>query len=106
MKNILIILPSIRCGGQEKVALKTGKLLSKYYNIYLLVLFNGEEELNTQDLNVIKGKNITGGTLIAKILNYLYLIMQISKIKKDKHISVSISFATAANLLNITTKRH
>lgn len=104
MKNILIILPSVAYGGQEKVALKTAQLLQKYYKVYVYIFYRRTKELDTEGINILSGNNCISSNPCLKIWNYLINYINIKKIKKELHIDVTISFATSANLLNIVSR--
>ena len=44
MKNLMIIVPSLATGGQEKVAALTADFLKEHYNVYMVIFERGENE--------------------------------------------------------------
>lgn len=105
MKKILLIVPSLGRGGQEMVAVKTAKLLSSSYQVYMYVLASTKNELDIQDIPLFRGVKIVGKkrTILLPIV-YIVNYFNIKRLKKKMQIDVAISIASAANLLNIFTK--
>lgn len=104
MKNVAIIVPSLKGGGAEKaVSNITMNLNGEKYKIYL-ILFDGTAikypyKAELININIKATKNPLG-----KIINFLKRYLKIKKIKKIKKIDTTISFMLGANLLNILTK--
>ncbi len=98
-KKILITLPSIRYGGQEKVAISTAKLLSKYYDVTILVFYRSDKEMDSDNIPVVScgEENAKGFKLFRRIR-----IMR--RLKKQQRYYASISFSPSANLINVITR--
>src|SRR5690554_1834624 len=105
MKNVAIIISSLKGGGAERVVSNiTMNLPKDKYNIYL-ILFDGSsieysyggELIN---LNIKANKNP-----ILKIVNFIRRYIKIKDINKTYDIDTSISFLGGPNLLNIITKK-
>lgn len=99
-KKVLITIPSIRYGGQEKVAVNTAKLLSRYYDVTILVFFRCDKEIDANGITVMscKEENLKGLKIFRRIK-----IMR--KLKKQEQYHASISFSPGANLINVITKK-
>lgn len=106
MKNILLITPSLAPGGQEMVAIKTAKLLSSLYQVYMYVLSPHSNELDTDDILVFRSNKILKHSSHFSVINYIINYINIKRYKSKLNIDVAISIAPAANLLNILTKKN
>lgn len=100
MKKILIIIPSIRYGGQEKVAIKTARLLSKKYDVNILVFKRSENEIDASGLDILDC-----GSASSKIGSFFKRYITASNLKKTRNYNVSISFSPGANIINVMTKK-
>lgn len=103
MKNIALIIYSLKGGGAERVASLLSKKLSEKHNIYL-VLFNSDDiayDYNGKliDLNIKSSNNI-----IEKLKNVFLRVKGLRKIKKRYNIETSISFLGSSNIINILSK--
>lgn len=100
-KKVLIIIPSIEYGGQEKVAVNTARMLSKEYSVTLFVFYRGNNEIDSSGINVIScGENQEDKFKIIHRLNKL------NRLKKKFKYDVCLSFSPSANLINILTKKN
>lgn len=102
-KNILILVPSLKMGGQEKVAVHTSKLLSDTYQLWMAVFNNKnvafEPKCEVIDINVppLDGK-------LNKVINVIKRVNKIKLIKKNLKIDVTLSFGLTANLVNVLSQ--
>lgn len=104
MKNIAIIVPSLKGGGAERVVSLLSQELSKKYNLYLIV-FDSDALAYSYggklvDINVKSNKNI-----LMKIVNVIRRVHKVRKVKKQNSIHYSISFLSSANIINILSKQ-
>lgn len=58
MKNIAILVPSLKSGGAEKQAALLAKLLSKNYQVYFFVFYGSVESSETNTLILKQGSSI------------------------------------------------
>lgn len=103
MKNIGIIISSLKGGGAERVVSIISKELSKRYNVYLII-FNGEDIVyryggNLIDLNIKPHRNY-----IVKAINIIKRTYKVKKIKKLYNINTTFSFLHGPNVVNILSK--
>lgn len=106
MKNIAIIVPSLKGGGAERVVSNMTMNLSKdKYNIYLILFDSSgmkypymgkliDLDIKANDNPFIKG------------VNFIKRYFRIKKIKNQYQIDTSISFLPGPSLLNILTKKN
>jgi len=101
-KNILIIIPTLSGGGAEKVAANLSKVLSKKYNLYLIIFQNEiTYDYSGKIINLgLMGKN----NFFSKLSVFLKRIIKLKKIKKKYNIDLSISFLDSGNIVNIISK--
>ncbi|MSU02125.1 glycosyltransferase [Tissierella pigra] len=104
MKNIAIIISSLKGGGAERVASNITINLSKEkYKVYLILFDSTSMEYSYGgeliDINIKANNNP-----ISKVLNFIRRYFKIKEIKTQYKIDISISFLGGPNLLNILTK--
>lgn len=99
-KNILIIVPSLRLGGQERVAVNDAEILSKEHNVTLLI-FDSEGKSYKTDVNTINIDVPSKPGALFKIRNVIQRVRRVNKIKKKERLDAVISFGPPANLINI-----
>lgn len=103
MKNIAIIIPSLRGGGAERVASLLSQVLSEKYNVYLII-FNGEGKVYSYggkliDLNIKSHPNY-----FIKLVNVIKRIYKVKKVKKRYNINTTFSFSNGPNIVNVLSK--
>lgn len=104
MKNIALMIYSLKGGGAERVVSQLSQELSKKYNLYLFV-FDSEDVAypyggNLIDINVKSYRNFFG-----KMINVIRRTYRVKKLKKQYNIQTSISFMNSANIVNILSRR-
>ncbi len=103
MKNIGIIVQSLRGGGAERAVANLSRDLSDNYNVYL-ILFEVDNIAYPYKGTIIdvgvKASNSKAGQLLNLIKRYLI----IKRIKKQYKLDLTISFMPKANLYNVLTK--
>lgn len=100
MKAIAIIIQKLNGGGAERTAANLSILLSKFYNVHLIV-FDGRNIAYPykgilHNLEMPPQKN--------KVKNLFNRVILIKKIKKQYNISATISLMDGANLVNILSR--
>lgn len=99
-KNLLLIVPTLRLGGQERVAINTAEILSAVYNI-TFVVFDGRNAVYTPPCAVIDLAIPAAPGKLTKIINALRRACALRKLKKEKRIDFTLSFGDTANLVNV-----
>lgn len=103
MKNIALIIYSLKGGGAERVVSLLSHQLSKKYNLYL-ILFDSLDIAYSYGGKLIDINVKSQRSLIMKIINVVLRIYYIRKVKKKYNINVSISFQDGANITNLLSK--
>lgn len=102
-KNILLLVPSLAVGGQERVAVNTSEILADKYQVTMAVFdykdckFKPKCEVIDIAIPPLAGK-------INKFINVIKRSIMIRKIKKQLKIDVTFSFGSTANLVNILSR--
>ena len=104
MKNILIIVPSLGGGGQERIAAQTADLLSKDYNVKLIVFFeNNKYETKADIINInVKSHN----NKFFKVIQQIRRIKKVKKIRKKDKPDIVFSVGNTANITNVLSKKY
>lgn len=99
-KNLLLIVPTLQLGGQERVAVNTAEILSDCYNI-IFVVFDGKDAVYAPKCEVLDLAIPARPSKFTKIRNALHRALKLYRIKRNRHIDFALSFGTTANLANV-----
>lgn len=99
-KSLLIIVPNLQCGGQQRVAVNTAEIFSDDYEI-TFVFFDGSDAVYMPPCEVIDLAIPAVPGKLLKLKNALHRAYALLKLKRDKHIDFALSFGTTANLSNV-----
>lgn len=103
MKNIMMIVPSLKGGGAERVASLLSQELSKKHNLYLVV-FDSNDMAYSHGGQLIDIDIKSHGNILVKMINVIRRILKVKKIKKQYNIQSSISFIDSANIINTLSR--
>lgn len=99
-KTVLLIVPWLQLGGQERICAKTAELLREDFDVSVIVFDKTDMVFNPYcpiiDLNI----HATNRKL-KKIINVLKRACAVKKIRKLKSVNFVYSFGATANLVNI-----
>lgn len=95
LKNIAILIPTINAGGAEKQASLLASILSKKYNV-CIILYSGEQDTNATNVKRLEDANIRilkliGGT-IAKA-------KELKSILANENIEILFNYLTKPNVI-------
>lgn len=102
-KNIIFILPELYGGGAEKTVGNLSKKLIEDYNIDI-ILFRDTPIKYAYSGNLIYLPKRKKNNFIAKLNFFIKSIIFLKKYKKEHKIDYSISFLTAADIINVFSK--
>lgn len=103
-KKLMLMVPSLRQGGLERVCALTARMLLPYYQIFLCV-FNLEDAV--YDVKGISVLHLNMGARkgkLGKVLQVLNRCRKVSFWKKQLGVDVTYSFGPTANLVNVLSK--
>lgn len=103
-KKLLIIVPTLRLGGQERVATITAHILKEAYDV-LMVVFDYRNSVFTPECEVIDLKVPAVPGMLRKLLQVIRRVIALRKLKKEHKVDISISFGQTANFVNVLSAR-
>lgn len=103
-KKLLLVAPSLKQGGFQRVCARTALLLSEHFEVSIALFDNSDIAYPLENILIYDiGVKAQAGTL-NKILNVLKRIRKVKALKKQQQIDISYSFGMSANLINSLTK--
>lgn len=103
MKRLLIIVPNLRLGGQERVAVNTAEIMSDDYEVTLLTFDNFEPAYEWNGSFIDIDVPAKPGKLI-KVINVIRRAMKVKSIKCRLGIDFCMSFGESANIINVLSR--
>ena len=101
--KLLIIVPNLCLGGQERVAVNTLEVMKKDFEVTLLI-FDNKNQAYYPNGEVININIPASPSYIKKMFNVFKRAYKVRKIKKKLGIDYSISFGATANIVNVFSK--
>ena len=105
-KQVMLIVPRLVQGGQEKVCLTTARQLRDEYDVHLVIFSDKDMFYDASDLDVINIRVEASEKRLNKVHNTLERARKIRKLKKNLNIDIAYSFGPSANLPNALSKGH
>lgn len=103
-KRLLLIVPSLKQGGFQRVCARTAMLLNDSFEVSVLIFDGSERAYPLDGIGVFDiGVGAQNG-VVNKFINVVKRIAKVKKIKKENQIDISYSFGMSANLINVLTK--
>ena len=103
-KSLLIIVPNLQCGGQQRVAVNTAEIFSDVYEI-TFVVFDSRDAVYMPPCEVIDLAIPAARGKLSKLKNALHRAFSLWNLKRDKQIDFALSLGTTANLSNVLSKQ-
>lgn len=100
MKRILVLVPSICIGGQERIAINTVNCLKTQYDVKFVVFQRSKIEYEYSD-EIININIPAQDGKVKKIWNQLKRIVKVAKLRNKMNVDVVISFGETANITNV-----
>lgn len=104
-KKILLMVPRVHQGGQERICLLTARLLKKEHDVTVLIYDDTDCVYDLSGLRIINIHSGAHPNKIRKILRVLQRIVRVGRIKKQEKFDICYSFGATANLVNVFTKK-
>lgn len=104
MKKLLIIVPQLAIGGQERVALRTARILKNDYDVSVLIFEKTKVEYEHSDIDPVNINVPASNNYFLKAFNIFRRIYKTKKIKRERKIDVAVSFGASANICNSLSK--
>ena len=106
-KNVMLIVPNLAQGGQERVCLMTEDLLGRNGEFQVCTVIFDDQNLfyDTRGHNIIHICLPAQKGIIKKLLQLLRRTMAVKKLKKSRCIDYAYSFGATANMVNVFSRR-
>ena len=105
MKRLMIIVPSLEGGGQERIAALTSKILENEYEIVFVVFDDKESKFNISKRAEFINLNLpSSSNIFQKILNVIKRTQRIRLLRKQRKIDICYSIGRSANIINCLSK--
>ena len=99
-KKILILVPTLQYGGQERVASNMAKILSEHHEV-IIVVFDGRDNAFPIECELLNLSIPSESGKVKKIKNVFKRALALRKIRNENKIDFSISTGQSANLVNV-----
>lgn len=102
----MLMVPMLHQGGFERVCVATGRLLSKYYNVTILIFSDKDINYDITGLNVVN-INVPSTSRFGKLgkaFNVIRRAIKVSGQKRKLGIDICYSFGSSANYVNTLSK--
>jgi len=103
-KKFLIIVPSLHQGGQERVAVRTARILANDFNITILIFDGSDVGYDTEGLNIVNINVPSKPGRLHKLINILKRSYKIKQFKKAFEPTISYSFGPSSNIVNCLSR--
>lgn len=100
MKTILLMVPTLKLGGQERVCAKTADLMKDDYEVSIVV-FDSRDMVYHPNCEIIDLSIPAQSGKWNKVRNALRRAQAVKKLRKEKKADFVYSFGTTANLVNV-----
>ena len=103
-KKLLLMAPSLKQGGFQRVCARTAQLLKEYFEVCVLVFDGSDIAYSLENIPVYNIDVSAQSGAVNKVLNVFKRIRKVKALKKDRQIEISYSFGMSANLINVLTR--
>ena len=104
-KKILLMVPRVHQGGQERICLLTARLLQKQHDVTVLIYDDTDCVYDLSGLRVVNIHSKAHPNPFVKLLKVAERIIKVSRFKQKEKFDICYSFGATANLVNIFSKR-
>lgn len=103
MKKLLIVVPNLCLGGQQRVAVNMARIMGKDYDVSIVV-FDSRDAVYSADCEVIDLKIPAAPGTLKKAKNALMRAAALRKIRRERKIDFCFSLGPTANLVNVLSR--
>lgn len=103
-RKLLLIVPTLHQGGQERVVVRTAGLLAGDFDITIAIFDDSDIGYDVSSFNVVNLNVPARSGLILKLINTVRRFIKLRKLKSKLHPYISYSFGRAANIANSLTR--
>ncbi len=100
-KRLMIIVPNLQGGGQERIAALTSKILEDNYDIVFVIFDDTDSKYKISDTARYVNLRIPSSKgKISKFFNVLRRVARVKDLRKRERIDYCFSFGRTANIIN------
>lgn len=100
-KNVVLLIPSLKRGGAERVVSRLSKILKDDYNLKVVIFDSSEIDYNCECEIIDLNEPANGKNVFSKFLKSLRRISKYYIFKKKNNIQITYSFGNSANIVNV-----
>lgn len=101
MKNIAILIPSLKPGGAEKQATLLATMLDKHYHVDMYLLY-GDDEASASNLALLEASNVRVHALTG---NMLSKVVQFGRSLRENRVEVLFNYLTSCDVIGAVVGR-
>ena len=101
--NLLLLVANLTSGGQERVVVRTAKILSGEKNV-TIAIFDAQKAVYDTDANVVNLNIPAAKNAFQRVFNLLRRACAVKRLKRKLNIGCTISFGDSANMANALAK--
>lgn len=97
--NLLLLVPSLKLGGQERIAIHTAEIMKEIKQVTIAV-FDARDMVYDTDVEVVDLKIPASNNKFMRVVNVLRRLQAVRALKRERKITYTLSFGATANLVN------
>lgn len=101
MEKLVILVPSLVVGGQERVAINAYHVLKKYFDVVICTFDVGERRYDCSECEVINFSVPSSKNIIVKVFHVFKRAYLLKKYIKTNQVDIIVSISSGANLINV-----
>lgn len=105
MSNLLIVVPNLCVGGQQRVAVNMAKILKNDFSVYICT-FQSEEQFYLSNCHVLNMNIPASSSGVKKVINVIRRMRMLRRYVQDYKINIVISIGFGAGILNIALAKN
>ena len=102
-KKLLLIVPTLHQGGQERVVVRSAKILADKFEVTVAIFDDSEIGYDVEGLNIVNLKVPSSELKIFKLINILRRRAKLKSLKKKLQPDIAYSHGGTANIVNCLT---
>lgn len=103
-RKLLLIVPTLHQGGQERVVVRSANLLADDFDITIAIFDGSDIGYDVTGLDIVNLNVPAGSGLIRKLINTVRRAVKLRSLKSKLNPYLSYSFGRAANISNSLTR--
>lgn len=100
---LLLIVPTLHQGGQERVVIRSARLMQQDFDVTIAVFDSSDAGYDTSGLNIADLKVPSSPGMVFKLVNIFRRRSALLALKKRLHPDISYSYGPSANIINALT---